>query len=459
VFVAFETMNNRGKPLSHLELLKNRLIYLSTKFSDDESEKNQLRHTINAAWMSIYHYLGKNKDKPLDDDMFLINHFMIYYGSSLIEKRILKENSFRHRYYRDFHEDYLLEEIFTTKNICQSKNSDKKNTSIAIKDVYDYVKSLKDSVEIWFQILNPKDSQFDDQVKAWLEKLNRLGIRPYTPLVMVFFQKTNGNNSLRLKFLKSLEKLVFFIYLIRDRFMYYHVSIHELDFNEICLQLRENTITPENLVKQIEGSFESLQNNNEFMVQAAAEFRKKGFYEWKGIKYLLYEYEISLKESSKTYRDKISWDEYIEDRLDYHTIEHIYPQRPKKQCWTDKYNKYSDRERTALRHSLGNLVPLSQAKNSTFQNKCFCDKKVGEESCVGFIYGSFSENEIAQQNHWTAKEIMMRGLKLLTFMETRWDLDFGGTEEKLKFLHLEFVPQKENIEMKDSIPKNKSKKI
>ncbi len=33
VFVAFETMNNRGKPLSHLELLKNRLIYLSTKLT------------------------------------------------------------------------------------------------------------------------------------------------------------------------------------------------------------------------------------------------------------------------------------------------------------------------------------------------------------------------------------------------------------------------------------------
>ena len=33
VFVAFETMNNRGKELSTLELLKNRLIYLSTLYS------------------------------------------------------------------------------------------------------------------------------------------------------------------------------------------------------------------------------------------------------------------------------------------------------------------------------------------------------------------------------------------------------------------------------------------
>lgn len=35
VFVAFETMNNRGKRLTNLELLKNRLIYLTTLYDDD----------------------------------------------------------------------------------------------------------------------------------------------------------------------------------------------------------------------------------------------------------------------------------------------------------------------------------------------------------------------------------------------------------------------------------------
>ena len=37
VFVTFETMNNRGKKLSNLELLKNRLIYLSTIFPEHNS--------------------------------------------------------------------------------------------------------------------------------------------------------------------------------------------------------------------------------------------------------------------------------------------------------------------------------------------------------------------------------------------------------------------------------------
>ena len=53
VFVTFETMNNRGKPLSSLELLKNRLIYLSTLFKDNTG-KEKLRANINEAWKTMY---------------------------------------------------------------------------------------------------------------------------------------------------------------------------------------------------------------------------------------------------------------------------------------------------------------------------------------------------------------------------------------------------------------------
>ena len=56
VFVAFETMNNRGKKLSNLELLKNRLIYISTLYDENELTKNEqiaLREKINDAWKEI----------------------------------------------------------------------------------------------------------------------------------------------------------------------------------------------------------------------------------------------------------------------------------------------------------------------------------------------------------------------------------------------------------------------
>lgn len=74
VFVAFETMNNRGKKLSDLELLKNRLIYLTTLYAPDEvndNVKEGVRKKINDTWGVIYNQLGRNKISPLNDDEFL----------------------------------------------------------------------------------------------------------------------------------------------------------------------------------------------------------------------------------------------------------------------------------------------------------------------------------------------------------------------------------------------------
>ena len=71
VFVAFETMNNRGKKLSDLELLKNRLIYLTTLYHHDDNEKADLRKRINNSWRDVYYQLGRNKDIHLMMMIFL----------------------------------------------------------------------------------------------------------------------------------------------------------------------------------------------------------------------------------------------------------------------------------------------------------------------------------------------------------------------------------------------------
>ncbi len=106
VFVAFETMNNRGKKLSNLELLKNRLIYLTTLYGDDElknDERNSLREKINDAWKEVYYQLGRNKKNPLNDDDFLVAHWIMYF-----------------QYTREKGDDYvrfLLDKYFTPQNI------------------------------------------------------------------------------------------------------------------------------------------------------------------------------------------------------------------------------------------------------------------------------------------------------------------------------------------------------
>jgi uncharacterized protein with ParB-like and HNH nuclease domain len=74
VQAVFETMNNRGKALTALEKLKNRLIYLVEKLPSITTpieDKQKLRNEINNAWGKIYLKLAQNPDNILDEDEFL----------------------------------------------------------------------------------------------------------------------------------------------------------------------------------------------------------------------------------------------------------------------------------------------------------------------------------------------------------------------------------------------------
>lgn len=115
VYVTFETMNNRGKDLSHLELLKNRLIYLSTLLHEDDETKGRLRTDINETWKTKEEYLGKNKDNPLDDDDFLFNHWIMYFTYD--------------RSQSDVYAEFLLKKKFTAKNVLSGNISIKERSN------------------------------------------------------------------------------------------------------------------------------------------------------------------------------------------------------------------------------------------------------------------------------------------------------------------------------------------
>ena len=75
----------KSMTITILELLKNRLIYLTTLYDDevfDEKDKSALRKKINDAWKEVYYQLGRNKSVPLSDDDFLRAHWIIYFRYS-----------------------------------------------------------------------------------------------------------------------------------------------------------------------------------------------------------------------------------------------------------------------------------------------------------------------------------------------------------------------------------------
>ena len=185
--------------------------------------------------------------------------------------------------------------------------------------------------------------------------------------------------------------------------------------------------------------FNSIINHPEINERLIEYFNDINFYNWNGIRYFLYEYEQSLYSKSKTKKTKLDWIHFNEEKHDFITVEHIFPQTVKHDCWKKNFGSFGLKHRRILNNSLGNLLPLSRPKNSSLQNKCFKDKIDNTKEYVGFRYGSYCENEISKYEDWTPETIKERGIKLLKFMEKRWGLDFKDDETRTKILNLEFI--------------------
>ena len=80
VGVIFEVLNNRGKPLSELEKVKNYLLYLASKLQ----LPNQLATRVNEAWTNISERLMEaHMTESVDENQLLRSHWLMAYDFSL----------------------------------------------------------------------------------------------------------------------------------------------------------------------------------------------------------------------------------------------------------------------------------------------------------------------------------------------------------------------------------------
>jgi hypothetical protein len=167
-------------------------------------------------------------------------------------------------------------------------------------------------------------------------------------------------------------------------------------------------------------------------------YNNDGFYSWKGLRYFLFEYEQHLKMSAGMGASKLNWQEFNNAKKDHVTIEHIFPVTPTVGDWPE-FELLSSFEQAKLRNSLGNLLPLSQSRNSNASNRPFAKKKQDNSGVKGYFTGSYSEIAVAQFDNWTPETVLLRGLTMVDFIETRWNISLGTRADKVKLLNLEFL--------------------
>ncbi len=207
VFVAFETMNNRGKKLSDLELLKNRLICLTTLYGDedlDDAERRSIRENINEAWKEVYYQLGRNEKKPLNDDEFLRAHWIMYFKYSRETGRdysrfLLDEYFSPRQVHKKVEREVALVEPEEQKSDLDMEDLEEENgdeieedttpvlfAKLKPTEIKSYINSLKACSAHWFKSYFPRliNETTPSEIEI-LEKLNRIGIGYFRPLIII----------------------------------------------------------------------------------------------------------------------------------------------------------------------------------------------------------------------------------------------------------------------------------
>lgn len=434
VFVAFESMNNRGKPLSQLELLKNRFIYLSTLFKEDNSIKISLRNDINNAWKDIYYYLGINPNNPLSDDKFL---YLNNYNYLFIKSETSNFNKI----------DYILPTSdFNVLNYFVPEKIERKELNV--NDILDYVNNIKNNVKLWSNIFNPSLSNWNEDIITLLKSINYLSnlilksrfrfrtahdsnVIPIHYFVIIFFLNNNGNNLKFLKLLKNIEKFLFH-YTITYSFRFFSHRDLKGNYDEIL----NKTFDADKIIEYYKNQLINFsEEKNDFYKLFVKNFHEN-FNNKPFLKYLLYEYEFSLMKNSNSKIDKM-------DMNAYSTIEHIYPKRVTDEYWKNIFEDYKEEQKRKLKYSIGNLLLISHDKNEKLGNKSFPEKVSGTNILRGYKFGTYSELEVAEFKDWTAKCIYNRGKKLIEFMNQKWDMKLNNKDIP-ELLGLEFMIKHKN---------------
>jgi len=266
----------------------------------------------------------------------------------------------------------------------------------------------------------------------------------FRPLVMAVL-KDEATDSNRINLFNDIERFIFIVFRLGQSRRNYRDS----EFYKAAREFDKGELTLDGIEKKLKNSADYLFNEggsfnakyfHDYLYKRFNSGSRSGYYVWHGLRYFLYEYELSLLANSR--QQKVYWEDLLKTPKDKISIEHVYPQTPENAYWQEKFRDLPEQYIPFFQGSIGNFLLLSASINSSLQNDSFDDKKRpkfddhGEKARNGYADGSHSEIEVSHYDEWSPIQIKERGLKLLLFMEDRWKIKFKNIEEKEEILFL-----------------------
>ncbi len=413
VGVIFETLNERGRPLSELEKTKNYLLYLARSIQDGRAD--ELSKLINSSWATIFVNLaGQGRD---GEDQLLRAHWL----------------ATRDPDRRTWHQIASVKSAFERSQYVSGATrlvppveaqadqgaawdrlhgdltrfvTDLRKCSFFLREMFDESAAFESF-----------ETGRDDARRASAALLRSGVVAPYRPLLFAARLRYPTDGSFYARLVSVCEQYSARVFVIRQRRLNAGESrllrlAHDLYRTPVEEDWRDWVIT------ELEGLIWRYASDNE--IQATLQTVEENWYVRRGHKYFLYEYELSLRQHGQ---ELPPLSNFLTGSREQRTTEHILPRHPKADaaCW---WNAFTTDEHAALQHSLGNLVLTYD--NSAYGNRCFEAKRglslqSGEQATRCYAQAELlQERELTPVGTWTPEAIRERQARLTEWAMKRW---------------------------------------
>lgn len=356
-FILFESINNRGVPLTPMDLIKNSMI---------SNLKTQSAEQTNEQWQQIVNRLNE-----YEAQVRYLRHF--YQAFKPVRLIWDKEKG---------------KEKITKNDLIQTYTAAIKQNPAQV------LQELTAKAEIYQTLSFPENITADSPFARYQSKLadlKKLGVAPaYTLLLFLFNQYprqdfTNLLNYLEQWFMARHLTNVPATNRTDDIFIAAAQTQHA-QYNEAVLFAElQKALPARDYIKQALQSVTLYEDNPAL------------------VRYIL----VYLEQQKRTAENRVDFWATNNKGKPIWSVEHIYPQKPKADEWADNCKEWL--------HSLGNLTLT--AYNSNLSNRSFAEKasvKDDKDNDIGLQSGNVKINDfLCNKSEWNAEHIEKRGNELI----------------------------------------------
>ncbi len=386
----FETVNDRGRPLSNLEKTKSFLMHTSyLGIEDDDAVAGRLKE-LNGHFSGIF------------------RHFEDVSGTKHMERLRLDEDDVHRYHYINYISPGKTSSRPTDSLKDRIRDKLRKDPEECVEYAITYARDLEKSFLAVKQIT---EAYRDDKEGGMLSKifmLERMG--NIFPLLIASWLRFRDDGQRLEGILKLLETFIVRVYLVSG----YRSHTGTSTFNGLAHGVHRKKLDYDSLLDKLRSMNRYYQSNDQF-TRALGQDDLYERLSSRTIRYLLSEYEIHLRTKidvplAVATQERILSSEY--------EVEHIWAQHPSYEMGAEEK---SEHQRNV--HRLGNLTIASQSWNRSMGNKTFQEKRRQPGGTPSYSNSNLLvQKGLAKLPSWDVEAINDREADLVSFALQRWSV-------------------------------------